>query len=138
MLDILAGKADFGHVHAAESLYKLEEIGDGVAMRKAFAQKKNLRLRVMAAAALARCGNPDAMKFLRTEVINHKDPEVYKLAAWILGRIGDGSDIALLKRHLKRCPDELTRAYFQNSLATLGEKAGLAALAQRRGLPARR
>ena len=130
MLDILAGKADFGHVHAAESLYKLEEIGDGVAMRKAFAQKKNLRLRVMAAAALARCGNPDAMKFLRTEVINHKDPEVYKLAAWILGRIGDGSDIALLKRHLKRCPDELTRAYFQNSLATLGDKAGLAALAK--------
>ena len=130
MLDILAGKADFGHVHAAESLYKLEEIGDGVAMRKAFAQKKNLRLRVMAAAALARCGNPDAMKFLRTEVINHKDPEVYKLAAWILGRIGDGSDIVLLKRHLKRCPDELTRAYFQNSLATLGDKAGLAALAK--------
>ena len=33
MLDILAGKADFGHIHAAESLYKLEEIGDGVAMR---------------------------------------------------------------------------------------------------------
>lgn len=130
MLDILAGKADFGHVHAAESLYKLEEIGDGVAMRKAFAQKKNLRLRVMAAAALARCGNPDAMKYLRTEVISHEDPEVYKLAAWILGRIGDDSDIALLKRHLKRCPDELTRAYFHNSLATLGDGDGLAALAK--------
>ena len=130
MLDILAGKADFGHVHAAESLYKLEEIGDGVAMRKAFAQKKNLRLRVMAAAALARCGNPDAMKYLRTEVISHEDPEVYKLAAWILGRIGDDSDIALLKRHLKRCPDELTRAYFHNSLATLGAGDGLAALAK--------
>ena len=130
MLDILAGKADFGHVHAAERLYKLEEIGDGVAMRKAFAQKKNLRLRVMAAAALARCGNPDAMKYLRTEVISHEDPEVYKLAAWILGRIGDDSDIALLKRHLKRCPDELTRAYFHNSLATLGDGDGLAALAK--------
>ena len=130
MLDILAGKADFGHVHAAESLYKLEEIGDGVAMRKAFAQKKNLRLRVMAAAALARCGNPDAMKYLWTEVISHEDPEVYKLAAWILGRIGDDSDIALLKRHLKRCPDELTRAYFHNSLATLGDGDGLAALAK--------
>lgn len=129
ILDILDGEADFGHIHAAESLYKLEEIGDGVAMRKAFAQKKNLRLRVMAAAALARCGNPDAMKFLRTEVISHEDPEVYKLAAWILGRIGDDSDIALLKRHLKRCPDELTRAYFHNSLATLGDKDGLVALA---------
>jgi sialidase-1 len=129
MLEILAGKDDFGHIHAAESLYKLEEIGDGVAMRRAFHQTKNLRLRVMAAAALGRCGNPKAMAFLRTEVLGHEDPEIYKLAAWVLGRIGDPSDIALLKKHLKRCPDELTRAYFHNSLATLGDDDGLNALA---------
>lgn len=129
MLNILAGDADFGHVHAAESLYKLEEIGDGAAMRRAFVQKKNLRLRVMAAAALARCGNPQAMQFLRTDVIRHEDPEIFKLAAWILGRIGDESDIPLLKMHLKRCPDELTRAYFHNSLAALGDADGLKALA---------
>lgn len=129
MLKILAGKDDFGHIHAAESLYKVEEIGNGVAMRRAFAQKENLRLRVMAAAALGRCGNPAAMSFLRTEVISHEDPEIYKLAAWVLGRIGDSSDIPLLKKHLKRCPDELTRTYFHNSLATLGDADGLTALA---------
>lgn len=129
MLSILAGKDDFGHIHAAESLYKLEEIGDGVAMRRAFEQTDNLRLRVMAAAALGRCGNPQAMAFLRAEVLSDEDPEIYKLAAWVLGRIGDASDIPLLKKHLKRCPDELTRAYFQNSLATLGDADGLKALA---------
>ncbi|MDA0591277.1 MAG: exo-alpha-sialidase [Planctomycetota bacterium] len=129
MLSILAGKDDFGHIHAAESLYKLEEIGDGVAMRRAFEQSDNLRLRVMAAAALGRCGNPQAMAFLRAEVLSHEDSEIYKLAAWVLGRIGDASDIPLLKKHLKRCPDELTRAYFQNSLATLGDADGLKALA---------
>ena len=129
MLKILAGQDDFGHIHAAESLYKVEEIGDGVAMRRAFAQTGNLRLRIMAAAALGRCGNPDAMTFIRS-ILSHDDPEVYKLGAWILGRIGSTSDIPLLKKHVAKCPDELTRAYFDNSLATLGDEAGLAALAK--------
>ena len=129
MLGILAGKDDFGHVHSAESLYKVEEIGDGVAMRRAFQQTENLRLRVMAAAALGRCGNPEAMTFIRS-MLNHDDPEIYKLGAWVLGRIGSESDIPLLKKHVERCPDELTRAYFHNSLATLGDAAGLEALAK--------
>lgn len=129
MLGILAGKDDFGHIHSAESLYKVEELGDGVAMRRAFEQTENLRLRVMAAAALGRCGNPDAMKFIRN-ILNHDDPEVYKLGAWVVGRIGLASDIPLLKKHVARCPDDLTRAYFENSLATLGDQRGLKALAK--------
>jgi sialidase-1 len=129
MLEILAGKDDFGHIHSAESLYKVEEIGDGVAMRRAFEQTKNLRLRVMAAAALGRCGNHEAMTFIRS-ILDHDDPEIYKLGAWVLGRIGSGGDISLLKKHRSKCPDELTRAYFDNSLAALGDEAGLAALAK--------
>ncbi|HSG71657.1 MAG TPA: hypothetical protein VLA12_14645, partial [Planctomycetaceae bacterium] len=39
MYDILAGDDPYGHIHAAESLYKVFRIGDGVAMRKAFAQQ---------------------------------------------------------------------------------------------------
>ena len=129
MLGILAGDDDFGHVHAAESLYKVEEIGDGVAMRRAFEQTENLRLRIMAAAALGRCGNPAAMTFVRS-ILDHDDPEIYKLGAWILGRIGWVSDIPLLKKYVAKCPDELTRAYFDNSLAALRDEAGLAALAK--------
>ena len=129
MLRILAGKNDFGHIHAAESLYKVGEIGDGVAMRRAFVQTKNLRLRVMAAAALGRCGNPKAMAFVR-EILNHDDPEIFKLGAWILGRIGESSDIPLLRKQLQRCPDEITKAYFEHSLAALGDAAGLKALAK--------
>jgi sialidase-1 len=128
MLGILAGKDDFGHIHSAESLYKVEEIGDGVAMRRAFEQTENLRLRVMAAAALGRCGNPEAMTFIRS-ILTHDDPEIYKLGAWVLGRIGSASDIPLLKKHMAKCPDALTRAYFENSLAALGDPHGLNALA---------
>src|SRR5690606_18290466 len=61
MLEILAGDDPHGHVHAAESLYKVQEIGDGQAMRTRFLQSDDLRLRTMAAGALGQCGNPQAM-----------------------------------------------------------------------------
>ena len=128
MLSILAGDDDYGHVHAAESLYKVVKIGDGVAMRRAFHQDDNLRLKLMAAAALARCGNPKAIQVLRT-MLRHEDPEILRIAAWILGRIGDSSDIPRIRQELPRCQEELLRAYLHHSLAALGDKDGLSALA---------
>lgn len=68
MLKILAGDDDYGHIHAAESLYKVNIIGDGKAMRRAFEQTNNLRLRLMSAAALARQGDKSAFEFLRNIV----------------------------------------------------------------------
>jgi sialidase-1 len=127
MLDILAGEDTHGHVHAAESLYKVAEIGDGKSMRKAFRQSKNIRLKLMAAAALGRCGNKKAMAYLR-DMVGAKDPEQFRIAAWILGRIGDKSDIDSLRKHLPKDADPITRAYVNNSLATLGDPAGQKAL----------
>jgi sialidase-1 len=129
MLRILAGDETFGHIHAAESLYKVVEIGDGTAMRKRFETADNLRLKLMSAAALGRCGNPVAMQFLR-KMLGHEDPSLFMVAAWVLGRIGDDRDIPALKKQLPRCKDELTRVYFEHSLAALGDADGLAALAR--------
>ncbi|MBD3674346.1 MAG: HEAT repeat domain-containing protein [Planctomycetaceae bacterium] len=129
MLKILAGDDDYGHVHAAESLYKVNIIGDGKAMRRAFEQTENLRLRMMAAAALGRRGDQEAISFLR-ETLNHKDPETSRTVAWILGRIGDESDIPRIKKLIPKAPDDLTKAYYQHSLAALGDENGLAALKQ--------
>ena len=65
--------------------------------------------------------------FLR-KMLDHADPELYKVAAWILGRIGDSSDIPRLRKNLSREADELTHAYHHHSLAALGDPEGLAAL----------
>lgn len=127
MLAILAGDNPYGHVHAAESLYKVWEIGDGRAMRAAFAQTDNLRLKIMAAAALGRCGNPRAMSFLR-QTLDHEDPEISRTVAWVLGRIGSAADIPPIRKRIASAPDELTRAYYEHSLAALGDAKGLAAL----------
>jgi sialidase-1 len=129
MLEILAGDDPYGHIHAAESLYKVSRIGDGTAMRRAFAQQENLRLRIMSAAALGRCGNPDAMTFLR-ETLGHDDPEISRTVAWVLGRIGDARDIPPIRALADRASDPLTNAYYEHSLAALGEDAGLEALAR--------
>lgn len=127
LLDILAGEDDHGHVHAAESLYKINEIGDGHSMRLGFATTGNIRLRLMAAAALGRAGSPAAMEVLR-ETLNDDDPDIARLAGWVLGRIGDETDIPRLKQRLENCDDKLARAFIEHSLATLGDKAGQQAL----------
>ncbi len=128
MLKILAGAETHGHVHAAESLYKVVEIGDGSAMRNAFQQDDNITQKLMAAGALGRCGNDKAMEFLRAS-LEHADPDILRISAWILGRIGNQTDIPRLKKQLPRCQEALLKAYVNHSLAALGDKAGLAALA---------
>src|SRR5690606_32163699 len=89
----------------------------------------DLRLRTMAAGALGQCGNPQAMAFLR-KMLQHEDPELFKVAAWILGVIGDESDIPRLRQHLPRCEAELTRAYLEHALALLGDAEGIERLQQ--------
>jgi len=123
MLDILAGSDTHGHVHAAESLYKVNELGDGLALRRAYSQNENPKLRLMAAGALGRWGSPAAMQYLR-EQLPHADPEISKIAAWILGVIGTASDIPPLRNHLAHAPDAITRAYHEHALALLGDDEG--------------
>ncbi|MCA9122580.1 MAG: HEAT repeat domain-containing protein [Planctomycetaceae bacterium] len=127
MLDILAGDDPYGHVHAAESLYKVNEIGDGKAMKRAAKQTENMKLHLMACAALARAGNKKAMKQLRTRLTDD-DAETRKIAAWILGRIGDETDLTQIRKNIETSPDALSRAYNEHSLAALGDADGLRAL----------
>ena len=128
MLDILAGEDSFGHTHAAESLYKVGIIGNGVAMRKRFNDENaDVKTRLMAAAALGKKGNPKAMAFIR-ENMSAEDEDTYRISAWILGRIGGKRDIALLQSRLGDSSDPVVTAYLNHSLATLGDEGGLAAL----------
>ncbi|HID21424.1 MAG TPA: HEAT repeat domain-containing protein, partial [Planctomycetaceae bacterium] len=128
MLDILASDDSYGHVHACESLYKVNEIGDGRLLRQALAQTEDLRKSLMAAAALGRWGSPAAMAVLRRHV-KDRDPESARIAAWVLARIGHRRDIPALRAGRQRFDDPLVRAYFEHALAMLGDAEGLAALA---------
>ena len=129
MLDILAGEDPHGHVHAAESLYKVGEIGDGLAMRNAMAQGEDPKLQLMAAAALARCGSSDGLLILR-DSLKSSDEDLQRIAAWVLGRVGDSGDVPQLNALLSRTKDPLNLAFINHSLAALGDTDGLAELAK--------
>lgn len=126
MFQILAGKDPHGHVHACESLYKVNELGDGILIRKAL-NSKNPKKAMMAAALLARWGNQDALQTVRKYL---KDPDVSlaSIAAWIIARVGDKQDIPALKANLKRTDDPFVRAYFETALAMHGDQEGIKAV----------
>lgn len=124
---ILQDEKSNGRVHAAESLYKLAEVGDGKLLRAAFAQQENPRLHLMAAAGLARAGNSNALAALRKNLASD-DGEIRKLAAWALGLLGASQDIPAIQKAHAAGENLLAQSYFINALACLGDEAARAAL----------
>ncbi|MBG90117.1 MAG: hypothetical protein CMO80_24910 [Verrucomicrobiales bacterium] len=130
MLGILARDNPYGHIHAAESLYKANQIGDGVLMKRRFDNAgENFKLKLMAAAALGRQGDDAAMAYLRESMASENETAVY-IAAWVLGRIGNRQDVPLLQSRRGYSQDEVRNCFIDHSLASLGDPGGLAALKQ--------
>jgi sialidase-1 len=129
LLAILVKPASIGHTHAAESLFKVSEVGDGSALRAALQEKTDIKLKLMAAAALARCGHPQTLDILRS-YLTDSDVEMRKVAAWILGQIGVVTDVPALQKAIAAEEDPLARSYCVNALAVLGDPAGRKALGE--------
>lgn len=129
LLTILDKPGSNGHTHAAESLFKIGVIGDGVKLRQALAQDANLKLKLMAAAALHRGGDATAADTVR-KYVSHTDPAARMIAAWVLGQIGNPNDIAALKTQWKKETEPLNVAYFAHALALLGDADGLKTLGE--------
>lgn len=123
MFEILAGEDPHGHTHACESLYKVGELGDGNLLRKAMADTTKPVQQQMAAAALAKGGNLDVFKLIRGN-LNHEDPNVARISAWILARLGDASDIPKLKEIRNKQTDPQMECYYDHALAMLGDQEG--------------
>ena len=127
LFEVLAADDAYGHTHAAESLYKIAEVGDGGLLRRRMNEAKTETLRLMAAAALARCGNDQALALIRSHV-TASDPLTRRIAAWILGLLGSAEDIAALRQQAEQETELMSQAYFANALAILGEAKGKADL----------
>ncbi len=120
---ILGDSHSQGRVHAAESLYKLAETGEGVRLREAFEQTANPQLQLMAAAALARGGHADALVLLR-ERLRSDDRLVRNTVAFALARLGGEQDIEPLLNALDAETDRMSRAILVSALASLGNVRG--------------
>ncbi|MEZ5948737.1 MAG: HEAT repeat domain-containing protein [Planctomycetaceae bacterium] len=123
LFEILGNENSTGRVHAAESLYKVGEIGDGTLLRRAYAQPENTHLRLMAAAALAEAGDAESLIWLRGE-LRSEDRLSRQLSVWVLARLGNESDKAPLLRMREHEQDAVVRGMIANALACLGEPRG--------------
>lgn len=127
----LHGDEFWPSMHAAESLYKVGWQGSGSAsageaLVDAFDDSDDVRLRLMAAAALAKHGNAEvrtkAFRFLRETAKHKPDPDVFRIAVWILARIGDNSDLERIRSREQDCRNHpLAVAFIQHALAALGD-----------------
>lgn len=134
MMRILSDKQSNGRVHAAESLYKVGWTGSGKAIDRAFSETDDIRLKLMAGAALAKYGQGEeqaaAFEFLRSTLSESDDGTVVQLSAWILGRVGSDEDRASIRSRLPDVSDALEKAYLEHALAALGDPEGRQALLQ--------
>lgn len=132
LLDVLQSEDPHGHVHAAESLYKVGWRGDSEALLQVFRQTENIRLKIMAAAALAKHGKAEtkaeAFTFLRLTLRQEVDSDIYRIAAWVIARVGSKRDIALIRARLEETDDPLALAFLQHALGALGDPQGRQAL----------
>jgi sialidase-1 len=129
LTEVLRRDDSYGHTHASESLYKVVELGDEAIMRERFESGGDIKLRLMAAGALARKGDAKAYAYIR-KCRDGRDPEGLQISAWLLGILGDTSDIEPLRRRLKDAPTPVIRGYVVNALACLGDPEGLSQLAR--------
>lgn len=134
LTEVLSRPDSHGHTHAAESLYKVNEVGEEAIMRERFEKGGDIKLRLMAAAALARQGDAGAFAFIR-ETLRGTDPDGIQIAAWILGIIGGGEDIEPIRSRLADAPTPIIRAYLEHALAALGDEEGLRLLSRNLGDP---
>lgn len=125
----LADPQSNGRVHAAESLYKIGEVGDGNLLRSLMIEPGNPRLSIMCAAALGRAGSPPAMERVRS-YLKSEDQELRKLAAWVLGLLGSASDIPEIQKLADNETEPVTKSFFINALACLGDETALQTLAR--------
>ncbi len=127
LLDIVADENSNGRVHAAESLYKVAMVGNGQALRAILDNSNDTQLQLMAAGALARCGSIGALEFIRNR-LDSEPADVARTAAWLLGDLGDASDIKSLQTAAVGAAAPTPRCFFEHALAELGDESGQEAL----------
>ncbi|UUO04754.1 exo-alpha-sialidase [Blastopirellula sp. J2-11] len=113
---------------ACDALFQIDEIGEGRILRKRYDQLQNVNAQtILAAAALAQWGNPQAAAKLR-EVVKQAEWPDARLAAGALARLGETDDVALLKMRQQDARTVRDRLAFDAALALLGDETARSAL----------
>lgn len=119
---VLRKKDTYAHVHAMESLYKVGQISPGDAYQQATQQDLNHGLRIWASATLARRGDESALAII-SAYLDHQDPMARSLAGYVLGQLGDRSEIDKIRRNHLNAQEPIQRFFNVAALVYLDDSA---------------
>ena len=121
LLAILGDTESNARVHAAESIFKVRPMlalfDDNEDLLCAL-EEDNPPLEMMAAAALIRGGDPSYLPRVRRHLASD-EPQSRRLAAWVLGQVGEERDRPALQQAAEEETDALTLSFLVNALARL-------------------
>ncbi|MEX1039947.1 MAG: HEAT repeat domain-containing protein [Pirellulaceae bacterium] len=120
LFEVLASEDPYGHGHACESLFKINQIGDGLLLKRRRDEADQPIKQMLAAASLARRGDQASLQLIRDQLQNDDD-NVARIAAWLLSTVGVAADISPLRVRLGKVELPSHQIFFLASLATLGE-----------------
>lgn len=121
LVEIIQKEDEYSHVHAVESLYKTGLVGDVERLKKFELQNSDIKLKLWASAAMAKNGNEDSLKVLRT-LLNDQDPLVRSLAAHVLGQLGDMAEIQRIKENYILLKEPINRFLTFSALVYLNRQ----------------
>lgn len=111
---------------AAESLFKIGRVRNDAVLRQVSCARESV-LFLMINGALASHGDADSLTYIR-QLLESALSEIRQIAAWLLTRLGDPSDIMPLRQCKPIERDPVASAYIDHALAVLGDADGLQAL----------
>lgn len=124
LVDVLKKSTVRNQITAAESLFKVGEIGDEQIVRDSLIATDNQVLQLMTLAILAQQGDQQSLDRIRNK-LSHESAVTRKIAAWLLMRLGQESDIGRLHQVKESERELLVRAYVDHALAVLGDEGGI-------------
>lgn len=120
LFEVLASENPYGHGHACESLFKIQQMGDGQLLKRRRDEAEQPIKKMLAAAALARHGDEASLQMIRDQ-LQTDDDNVARIAAWLLATVGDATDRSPLRKRLRSVELPSHQIFFVASLATLRE-----------------
>jgi sialidase-1 len=121
LASVLRNETSPGRTHAAESLYKINHLGDSSAMQFAAADADPV-LKLMASAALVRAGQTQYLQPIR-DSLKHPVPRVRQVGCWLLRVLGDSSDLDSIRSLTMEELDPSVNVQARIALAALGSDA---------------
>lgn len=120
LVDILSDPESNGRVHAAESLFKLQRIGNLELMIGLANNIDNSKVRLWTCAALISAGHKEYLSALR-RFLDSTDPLEKAHSAYLLGQLGDEKVLSRIRKDIKQVTEPLHVFFYTAAIVYMND-----------------